>query len=119
MIEVVEMHKKDVLSADQAKLNVVVEPPYASNDFSVCGVIKHLSGKLDTTRPYGISTGSSSGLPRAIPSDVCVSSPVTAPANYSVLRTIGLLKHLAQNTTIPWSNTWSMMRLTFIRMGVS
>jgi len=86
------MHKKDVLNAGHALLKGMGGVHYTSSGFDVCGVIEHLSGKHDTTGPYGVSTGSSCGLLRAALSDYSANCPATAHPNLNASRITGLNK---------------------------
>jgi len=90
MIEVITMHKKDVLNVGQAPLNVMEELPYTNSDFNVCSVSEPLSGKRGTTVSYAASTGSGYGLPRIAPSGYFANCPATVRPHSMASRITGL-----------------------------
>lgn len=112
------MGKKDVLDVVQTILNYTEKLLCINSGFSVWSVTGLLSGKQNTLGIYASGVGLSYGLPRVIPLDASVNSPVTVLLSYSVLRTIGLSRLLKNKLTTPKSIMWSMMLPISIRMGV-
>ncbi len=113
------MHKKDALTVAQPLLDALEEQPYLNRGFNVYSVSGHLSGKPGITVSAGASTGSDSGLLRAIPLGGCADFLATVLPHSMALRITGSNKYPRTKSTTPGFSTWFTMRPTFIRMGVS
>ena len=112
------MHKKDVLAVAHIPYDSMEETRPTSKDFSVRNVSGLISGKYLITALCTVSTGLGSGLWRAVLSDGYASFLVSVLPHSITLRTIGLNKFRRSKLNTPGSDTWSMMRLTFTKMGV-
>ena len=118
MIEVMRMHKKDVPGVDRAEPYTMEHVYCTGNDFGVCIVSGHISGKHHITVLHAVSTGLGSGLSRTAPSGAYANSLATAPANYTPSRITGLSKYRRSELTTVRFGTWSTMQPIFIRTVV-
>jgi len=117
MIEVIRMHKKDVLIALPPPFDVMAQPLNTDNVTNVHTVTALLSGKPAITEYIGVSIGSGCGLPKAIQLDGFANFLVIVPLLLTTLRIIGLNRDLRNNFSIPKYSTCFMMRPIFIRMA--
>jgi len=95
------MHKKDALTVAHSLLDAMEQPPYLNSGFNVYSVGGHLYGKPGITVSTGASTGSCSGLQRAIPSGGSANFLATVRPHSMTLRITGFNKYLRNKSAIP------------------
>jgi hypothetical protein len=117
MIEVIRMHKKDVLTALPPPFGVMAQPVNIDNAINVHVVTAPSYGKPAIIESIGVGIGSVCGLAKAIRLGGCANFLATVPLLLITLRIIGLIRYPRKKFNTPRSGTCFMMRPIFIRMA--
>ena len=112
------MHKKAAPDADIKLLSVMEKQPCSNRGSFAGNVSMSLFGKLDPTKLFGVSIGSSCGLAKVILSGDFANFLAIVLLLLIILRTTGLNKYLKMQSIIPRYNICFMTRPTFIRTVV-